>query len=363
MSEHQVLDHVDGYLSLGVEYDASDVHLSTAYPPAWRRVGQIAPIWEDRPPLTKDDVWKLVHSFITPRQLEVLELQGDVDFSHQNEAGRYRVQVAKTRLGIDIIARIIKSEIKQMKELGLPEETIIPLTKYQNGLILVTGAVGTGKSTTMAAIVDYVNADREDHILTLEDPIEFVYECKGCHITQREIHNHSESFPRALRGALRQDPDVIIVGEMRELDTIQLALTAAETGHLVFGTLHTGNAPRTLDRILDVFPTEQRAQIRVMVAESLRGIISQQLIPRKDGEGRVATHEILINTTAVAALIREGKTYMLPGVMQTGKNVGMTTMDDSLCQRALEGVISKAEAVRRAENQMEMEKLLANIED
>ncbi len=363
MSEHQVLDHVDAYLKLGVEYDASDVHLSTAFPPSWRVNGRLQPIWPDHHNLEKDDIVNLMHSYMTKGQLETLDEKGDVDFAYQNSSGRFRVSVVKQRLGYDMIFRVIKTEIRQMQELGLPMETLEPLLKYQNGLILVTGAVGSGKSTTMAAMVDYINANREDHILTLEDPIEFIYECKGCHITQREIESHTESFGRALRGALRQDPDVIIVGEMRDLETIELAITAAETGHLVFGTLHTGNAPKTLDRILDVFPANQREQIRTMVAESLRGVVSQQLIPKKEGNGRIATHEILINTPAVASLIRDGKTFMLPGVMQVGKSVGMSRMDDSLVKRALAGDIAKAEAIRRAQDQKDVTLLLAELED
>jgi twitching motility protein PilT len=220
--------------------------------------------------------------------------------------------------------------------------------------VLVTGSVGSGKSTTLAALVDFINRDREDHILTLEDPIEYVFESKGCHVNQREVHKHTESFARALRGALREDPDVIMVGEMRDLETIQLALTAAETGHLVLGTLHTGNAPRTLDRVLDVFPTDQREQIRIMVSESLRGIISQQLVPRADGNGRALALELLVNTPAVSNCIREGKTYMLPGVMQTGKNVGMITMDESLRQLYVKGTISQDEALFRSDDKGQM---------
>ena len=299
---------------------------------------------------------------MSENELAILEDKGDVDFAYQNEVGRFRVSVVKQRLGYDMIFRIIKTEIRTMDELGLPKATLEPLLKYQNGLILVTGSVGSGKSTTMAAMIDYINDTRDDHILTLEDPIEFIHPCKGCHVTQREIENNTESFANALKGALRQDPDIIVVGEMRDLETIELAITAAETGHLVFGTLHTGNAPRTLDRVLDVFPTDQREQIRIMVAESLRGIVSQQLIPRKGG-GRIATHEILVNTPAVSALIRDGKTFMLPGVMQVGRNVGMSRMDDSLVEQALAGNIEKAEAIRRAEDQKEVTALLAGLAD
>ncbi|RYD23816.1 MAG: type IV pilus twitching motility protein PilT [Verrucomicrobiaceae bacterium] len=354
MSAHQVLDHVDQYLQLGRDYDCSDLHLPTAYPPAWRRYGQLAPIWPDHQPLAAEDTERLAKSFLTEKEWARLNEHGDIDFAYQSNGLRYRASVVKQRLGLDLVFRIINDKIRTIEELGLPLEHILPLTRYQNGLVLVTGAVGSGKSTTLAALVDFINRDREDHILTLEDPIEYVFESKGCHVNQREVHKHTESFARALRGALREDPDVIMVGEMRDLETIQLALTAAETGHLVLGTLHTGNAPRTLDRVLDVFPTDQRDQIRIMVSESLRGILSQQLVPRADGQGRVLAMELLVNTPAVSNCIREGKTFMLPGVMQTGKNVGMVTMDESLRQLYVQGVISRDDALYRSDDKGQM---------
>jgi twitching motility protein PilT len=239
----------------------------------------------------------------------------------------------------------------------LPEHLKL-LTRYQNGLILVTGSVGSGKSTTLAALVEQVNVERREHIITLEDPIEYVLEPKGCHITQREVHTHTRSFAAALRGALREDPDVIMVGEMRDLETISLAITAAETGHLVLGTLHTGNASRTLDRLLDVFPPDQQEQIRIMVSESLRGVISQQLIPRADGKGRVLALEILTNTPAVANVIREARTYMLPGIIQTGKKQGMQLMDDALVDLCNKDLISMEEATARAEEKQEVKQRL-----
>src|SRR3982751_6283674 len=254
----------------------------------------------------------------------------------------------RQRLGTDLVFRIINTRVQTMDELRLPEHLKL-LTRYQNGLILVTGSVGSGKSTTLAALVDQINVERREHIITLEDPIEYVFEPKGCHITQREVHTHTASFAAALRGALREDPDVIMVGEMRDLETISLAITASETGHLVLGTLHTSNASRTLDRLLDVFPVDQQDQIRVMVSESLRGVISQQLVPRIDGRGRVLALEILTNTPAVASLIRDAKTYMLPGVMQTGKKLGMKLMDDSLMELYDAQLISQEEAYSRSE--------------
>ncbi len=354
MSAHKVLDHVDQYLALGREYDCSDIHLATSFPPAWRRFGQLTPIWEDHQPLSSADTQRLARSFLGDAEWNRLQEKGDVDFAYASENGRYRASVVKQRLGLDMAFRIINTRIRSMEDIDLPVEHIIPLTRYQNGLILVTGSVGSGKSTTLAALVDFINRDREDHILTLEDPIEYVFESKGCHVNQREVHTHTESFGKALRGALREDPDVIMVGEMRDLETIQLALTAAETGHLVLGTLHTGNAPRTLDRVLDVFPTDQRDQIRIMVSESLRGILSQQLVPKSDGSGRVLALELLVNTAAVANCIREGKTFMLPGIMQTGKNVGMITMDESLKRLYIDGVITPEEALFRASDKVEM---------
>lgn len=355
MSELQAYTHVDTYLKIGVEYDCSDIHLATASKPSWRRFGQLQAIWEDAPVLSSDDTETLVKSFLPKLQWEQLQERGDTDFAYQTEFGRFRTSVTRQRLGYDLTFRIISTQLRTLEELNLPMEHIVPLTRYHNGLILVTGSVGSGKSTTMAAIIDFINKDREDHILTMEDPIEYVFESKGCHVNQREVHTHTESYSRALRGALREDPDVIVVGEMRDLETIQLALTAAETGHLVIATLHTGNAPRTLDRILDVFPTDQRSQIRIMVAESLRGILSQQLIPRADGTGRELAIELLVNTAPVAATIRDGKTFMLPGIMQTGKNVGMVTMDESIKNLYDQGVITQEEAYFRAEDKKTMQ--------
>ena len=354
MAEHQVLAHVDEYLAIGIEYDCSDIHLASRYPPAWRRYGSLAPIWDDHPPLSSDDTERLARSFLTEREWDRLQKVGDVDFAYQNEQGRFRASVVKQRLGLDIVFRIISTELRTLETLGLPVDHLVPLTRYHNGLLLVTGSVGSGKSTTLAALVDFINKDREDHILTLEDPIEYVFDSERCHVNQREVHSHTESFPKALRGALREDPDVIMVGEMRNLETISLALTAAETGHLVLATLHTGNAPRTLDRVLDVFPVEQRDQIRIMVSESLRGVLSQQLVPKADGTGRALALELLVNTAAVAATIRDGKTFMLPGIMQTGKNVGMIIMDESLRNLYTQGLVSQEEIMFRCEDKQQM---------
>jgi twitching motility protein PilT len=351
------LRHVDEYLAIGQQAGASDIHLGVNAPPIWRLHGTLQPIWPEAPRVTSDQTLGLAESFLSGLHKTQLNERGDVDFAHANSFGRYRTSVVRQRLGVDLVFRIINTKLRTMDELGLPEQLKL-LTRYQNGLILVTGSIGSGKSTTLAALVEQVNLERREHIITLEDPIEFLFEPKACHITQREVHTHTRSFATALRGALREDPDVIMVGEMRDLETISLAITAAETGHLVLGTLHTGNASRTLDRLLDVFPPDQQEQIRIMVSESLRGVISQQLIPRADGKERVLALEILTNTPAVANLIREARTYMLPGIIQTSKKQGMQLMDDALVDLCNRGLISAEEAVARAEQKQEMKQRL-----
>jgi twitching motility protein PilT len=350
------LTHVDHYLTVGKESGASDIHLSVNSPPIWRRYGLLEPIWQQAEPLHPAQTEQLAAGFLTPEQLQQLASRGDVDFAYATSIGRFRASVVRQRTGCNIVFRIISDTVRSMDELGLPEQLKL-LTQFHNGLVLVTGSVGSGKSTTLAALVDEINRNRQDHIITLEDPIEYIIPSRGCHVTQREVHTHTKSFANALRGALREDPDVIMVGEMRDLETISLAITASETGHLVLGTLHTSNAARTLDRLLDVFPTDQRDQIRIMVSESLRGIVSQQLIPRADGSGRALAIEILTNTPAVGNVIREAKTFMLPGIIQTGKKLGMKLMDDSLQELFLAGTITAEEAVYRAEDKMTMMKI------
>lgn len=353
------LDHVNKYLRIGRESSSSDIHLGVNAQPIWRRFGNLEPIWIQAPKLTAADTELLANSFLSEQQLHQLNERGDVDFAYATPFGRFRTSVVRHRLGIDLVFRIISSELRTMDELGLPESLKL-LTQYHNGLVLVTGAVGSGKSTTLAALVEEVNRTRHDHIITLEDPIEYIFESKGCHITQREVHTHTQSFAAALRGALREDPDVIMVGEMRDLETIQLAITASETGHLVMGTLHTANSARTLDRLLDVFPVDQRDQIRIMVSESLRGIISQQLVPKMDGTGRALALEVLVNTPAVANTIREAKTFMLPGIIQTGRKLGMKLMDDSLLDLYNRQIISQEEALSRAEQKAVMRQHLSH---
>ena len=353
MSAVEEITHVDQYLALGQEAGASDIHLGVNAPPIWRLHGRLEPIWPDAPRLTAEETAALAAGFLPDEQKAHLAKRGDADFAYATEFGRFRTSVVRQRLGIDLVFRIINTQVCTMDELGLPEHLKL-LTRYQNGLILVTGSVGSGKSTTLAALVEQVNLERHEHIITLEDPIEYIFEPKGCHITQREVHTHTRSFSAALRGALREDPDVIMIGEMRDLETISLAITASETGHLVLGTLHTGNASRTLDRLLDVFPVDHQEQIRIMVSESLRGIISQQLIPRLDGKGRALALETLTNTPAVANVIREARTYMLTGIIQTGKKQGMQLMDDALVDLYDRGIISAEEAYARSEQKQLM---------
>lgn len=343
------LHHLNDYLKLGKEYGASDVHIGVRSPPIMRRNGCLQPMWPNAAKFTAEQTERLMMGFISEGQKAILKERGDLDFCYAVEGlGRFRSSVVRQRTGIDGVFRIINNKVRTMDELKLPNH-LKGLTRFHNGLVLVTGAVGSGKSTTLAAFIEEVNRDRHDHIITLEDPIEYVFEPKGCQITQREVHTHTQSFAAALRASLREDPDVIMVGEMRDLETIQLAITASETGHLVFGTLHTSSAARTLDRVLDVFPTGQQPQIRTMVAGSLRGIVSQQLLPRVDGNGRALAMEVLINGPASASLIRDGKTFMLPGVMQTGKKIGCKLMDDALLELLNDEMITPQDAYDRSE--------------
>jgi twitching motility protein PilT len=342
------LTHIDQFLQYAQSAEASDIHLCTGAVPHWRRFGVLCPVFPDAEPFTAEQTFSLACSFLDAEQLEQIRARGDIDFAYSAEFGRFRASIVRQRVGTDLVFRVIHNKLRTLAELGLPQ-TLKNLTEYHNGLVLVTGPVGSGKSTTLAALVEEINQNRNDHIITLEDPIEYPIPSAGCHVTQREVRTHTKSFAAALRGALREDPDIIMVGEMRDLETIQLAISASETGHLVLGTLTTGNAARTLDRVLDVFPSDQRDQIRVMVSESLRGIVSQQLIPRADGSGRVLALEVLTNNSAVGNLIRDGKTFMLPGVIQTGRKAGMKLMDDSLMELLNQGIISGEEAFARCE--------------
>ena len=270
---------------------------------------------------------------------------------------RFRANYFLQKRGFGAVFRVIPTKILSTEELGLPEQ-VQQFARLNRGLVLVTGSTGSGKSTTLAAIIDFINRNRRDHILTIEDPIEFVHESKGCLINQREIEAHTESFAAALRAALREDPDVILVGEMRDLETIELAITAAETGHLVFGTLHTSSAAKTVDRIVDAFPSGQQAQIRTMLSGSLKGVIAQQLLKRSDKPGRIAALEILFVNAAIANLIREGKTFQIPSVIQMSKGEGMQLLDQSIMELLMTKVISPEEAYVKANDKKTFERFM-----
>ncbi len=326
-------------LAFASEKGASDLHISSGEPPIVRIDGDIQKI--DMPSLPKDEVHTMLYDILNDQQRKIFEEKKEIDFALDVKGiARYRVNAFCQSRGEAIVFRTIPTKIKSLEELGLPM-TLADLTKKTKGLVLVTGPTGSGKSTTLAAMMDFINQNEKAHILTVEDPIEFVYEPKLSLINQRELGTNTHGFANALRSALREDPDVILVGEMRDLETISLAMTAAETGHLVFGTLHTSSAAKTVDRVIDVFPPEQQNQIRAMFSESIIAVITQNLLKRSDGKGRIAALEIMIGTPAIRNLIREGKIAQIPGMMQTGKKFGMQTMDATLVELLQQGVVSK----------------------
>jgi twitching motility protein PilT len=329
-----------------LENGASDLHLTVNLPPAVRIHGDIEPM--NYPPLTRDQTRELVYSIMNDRQRARFEEFNDIDFSLDfGERGRFRVNAFMGREGLGAVLRVIPSQIKSIEELGMPQ-VISRMAEFERGLVLVTGPTGSGKSTTLAALIDQINMTRRGHILTVEDPIEFVHPHKKCVVNQREVGPHTQSFASALRAALREDPDVILVGEMRDLETISLAVSAAETGHLVFGTLHTSSAAQTIDRIIDVFPAHQQAQIRAQLSESIRGVVAQTLLKTASGKGRAAAVEVLVSTPAVRNLIREGKTFQLPSVIQTGVKEGMQTIEQSLSDLVIAGRVTQEEAMLKA---------------
>ncbi len=334
-------------LAFGVEQGASDCHLSAGEPPMLRVNGDLKKL--DHAPLAKEQVHDLIYDIMSDAQRKTFEETHECDFSFELGAiARFRVNVFMQRKGEGAVFRTIPSKVITLEELGMPP-ILKQLCEKEKGLILVTGPTGSGKSTTLAAMVDFINNSFEGHILTVEDPIEFVHESKKCLVNQRELGPHTGSFANALRAALREDPDIILVGEMRDLETIQLALTAAETGHIVFGTLHTSSAPKTVDRVIDVFPPAQQAQIRAQFAESVEAVITQTLLKKKTG-GRVAALEIMIGTTAIRNLIREGKIHQIPGTMQVSQKDGMQTMDMALQNLVARGVVTKEEAQSKSMN-------------
>ncbi|MBE7547875.1 transporter [Candidatus Kuenenia stuttgartiensis] len=330
-------------LAFATKESASDVHISSGEPPMIRIHGDMRKI--DMPPLMREDVHTVLYNILNDQQRKAYEEHYELDFAIAiTGVGRFRVNAFLQNRGESIVFRTIPEKIPLLEQLNMPP-IVAELTKKEKGLILLTGPTGSGKSTTLAAMLDLINREYKCHILTIEDPIEFVHKSKNSLVNQRELGSNTHSFANALRSALREDPDVILVGEMRDLETISLALTAAETGHLVLATLHTSSAPKTVDRIIDVFPAEQQQQIRTMLSESLQAVIAQQLIKRKEGLGRIAALEIMIGTPAVRNLIRENKIAQIPSALQTGRQHGMQTMDQALLDLCRNSLVSK-ESIR-----------------
>jgi twitching motility protein PilT len=348
---------MDALFNRMAEVGASDLHLSVSMPPMVRKDGKMQRLECSETTLRDDEMFELLHSIMPDRNQREFEERSDTDFAYEiSGLGRFRCNVFLDRKGMGAVCRIIPSEIMTAEELGLPK-AIMDLCSLSKGLVVVTGPTGSGKSTTLCAMVDSINKSRQDHIITIEDPIEFVHENQKCLINQREVHSHTDSFKDALRAALREDPDIVLVGEMRDLETISIAIETAETGHLVFGTLHTTTAPSTVDRIIDQFPADRQQQVRVMLSESLKGVIAQTLIPKKGG-GRVAALEVLIITPAISNLIREGKTFQIPSAMQTGKNHGMVMLNDALFDLVKKGLVEPRDAYIKAVDKSGFETML-----
>jgi twitching motility protein PilT len=339
-----------------IRLDASDLHLAVGSAPVVRLTGQLKRL--DYEPLTAQDTREIVYSVLSNDQRKRLESDLQVDFSYAVPGeGRFRVNAYFQRGAIGAAFRMIPSHLRTVDELGLPS-VVHDFVKKPRGFILVTGPTGSGKSTSLAAMIDEINENRHEHIMTIEDPIEFLHRHKNCLVNQRELGADAPTFGLALRAALRQDPDVILVGEMRDLETISTALTAAETGHLVFATLHTQDTPQTIDRIIDVFPPHQQQQVRIQLSVALQGIVTQQLLPTADGSGRVAACEVLAMTPAVRNLIREGKTHQIYSVLQTSSSVGMQSMDSALAQLVRQGKITRTLAEQRSIMPEELQRLL-----
>jgi twitching motility protein PilT len=337
---------IDSYFKFMKEQGASDLHLSTSNPPILRINGDLIRI--DAPAFASDDLKALVYEIAPEHKIKVFEETGDVDFGYEYPGfARYRANFFNQKNGIAAVFRLIPSKVLTTEELGLPP-VLKRFAMLKKGLVVVTGPTGSGKSTTLAAMVDYANLHRKDHIITVEDPIEFVHQSQQSLVNHREVGLHTKSFAAALRGALREDPDVILIGEMRDLETIELALTAAATGHLVFGTLHTPSAPKTIDRIIDVFPAGQQNQIRSGLSESLKGVVAQNLFKTIDKPGRCAALEVLVVDTPIANLIREVKTHQIPGMMQVGKKKGNQTLDDAIMDLLRTSRIAPEEAYEKA---------------
>ena len=338
---------IDSFFNLMFEQKASDLHLATGNPPILRIHGKLQRV--EFPPLENDALKAMLYEITPEYKIKIFEETGDVDFGYEiPNVSRFRANFFNQKNGIGAVFRQIPTKVlsfEDFEQMGSPLPAVLKkFAMLHKGLVVVTGPTGSGKSTTLAAMIDYCNKNRKDHIITVEDPLEFVHESKGCLINHREVGIHTQSFSAALRGSLREDPDIILVGEMRDLETIELAITAASTGHLVFGTLHTQSAAKTVDRIIDVFPSEQQNKIRATLSEALKGIVAQNLFKRVDKKGRVAALEVLVFTTAIANLVREGKTHQLPGMIQVGKKLGNQPLDDSIMEHLKMKRISPEEA-------------------
>jgi twitching motility protein PilT len=347
-SWRQAERRLDALLTLAVERRASDVHVHTGAPLQVRINGRLEEL--ESAPLDAPTADEVIREILTPEQRSALDTHGQVDFAYTLAGvGRFRANAYRQQRGLDAVFRAIPPEPPTLSDLGLPG-ALARFCNFHQGMVLVTGPAGCGKSSTLAALLRILNEERSDHIITIEDPIEYIHRSNRCVVNQRQVGRHTKSFARALRAALREDPDIIALGELRDLETISLALTAAETGHLVIATLHTSNAIRTINRILGVFPPEQQDQIRTMVSESLRAVISQRLINRADGQGRVVALEILVCNKAVGNLIRENKTFQIRSVLQTGGTQGMCLLDASLADLVKKGIITSEEAARQADD-------------
>ncbi len=345
-----------------IDRRASDLHITAGAPPMIRGRGRLTPM-DGYPVLTPTDTREIVYSILSDGQRQKFENNWQIDFAYQIPGkGRFRVNAYFQRSAVGAAFRLIPFDVVPLEKLGLPP-VVADFANKPRGLVLVTGPTGSGKSTTLASIIDVINTSREEHIMTIEDPIEFLHRHKKCMVNQRELGSDAQTFADALRAALRQDPDVILVGEMRDIETIGTAITAAETGHLVFATLHTQDAPQTIDRIIDVFPSEQQGQIRAQLSVALQGIMTQTLLPTADGSGRVAAAEILLPTAAVRNLIREGKTHQVYSVIQTGGAHGMQTMDAALAALVRSGKINRQLAESRAHSVEELRRLLGDRTD